>query len=263
MNAAKKALLIDLTRCIGCQLCVKACKEAHGLPQRDESHLSPTALTVVEERKGHFVRRLCMHCEDPTCASVCPVGALEKTAAGPVIYHPDRCMGCRYCLQACPFQVPRYEWDHLVPYVKKCDMCADRVARGETTACAAVCPVAATVFGDREQLLAEARRRIEENPAYVRRIYGTDEAGGTSVFFLSDVPFEQLGFASSLINQPMPTLSAAALNDVPVIVMVGASLLAALYWITERREKVALAEREGSAELSSVKRLHRGDQERS
>jgi formate dehydrogenase iron-sulfur subunit len=243
-NTSSKAILIDITRCIGCHACDAACKQLHNFPPDPEPALSDTALTVVQEREGKFVRRLCMHCQDPACASVCPVGALEKTAAGPVVYQADRCIGCRYCMLACPFQVPAYQWDRVAPFVVKCDMCAQRVARGEQPACTEACPVGAAVFGSRAEMLAEAQKRIRENPAYVPRIYGAEEVGGTSVLFLSDVPFEKLGFVTPPMQQPMPTLTATALGEVPTVVLVGGALLSALYWITQRRHEVALAEAE-------------------
>ncbi|MBA3916709.1 MAG: 4Fe-4S binding protein [Acidobacteriales bacterium] len=121
-----RSILVDVTKCIGCRSWEQACKEVHGFPLNTETKLSPTALTVIEERGDKFVRRMCMHCQEPARASVCLVGALKKTSAGPVTYDASKCIGCRYCLVACPFNVPRYEWSKLVPYVKKCDMCAER-----------------------------------------------------------------------------------------------------------------------------------------
>ncbi len=242
MRANPKAMLVDVTKCIGCRACQQSCKEAHGMPAGEEPALSATALTVVEQRGDKFVRRFCMHCQEPACASACPVGALKKTAAGPVVYEAKQCIGCRYCMIACPFQVPRYEWNQLVPYVKKCDMCAQRVGGGGIPACAEACPVGATIFGDRDEILAEAHKRIAENPAYVRKVYGEVEVGGTSVFHISDVPFEELGFVTAPMTQPMPTLSASALGEVPTVVLVGGSLLAGLYWFTQRKREVAAAE---------------------
>ena len=244
MRTNSKALLVDIPRCIGCRTCERTCKQTHNLPEEVEPELSATALTVVQERRDRFVRKLCLHCQDPACASACPVGALEKTVAGPVVYKADRCIGCRYCMLACPFSVPRYEWTKLAPYVKKCDLCAERVAAGGLPACVEACPVGAVVFGDRDEMLAEARRRIRENPAYIQRVYGEVEVGGTSVLFLSDVPFEQLGFVALPGQQPMPVLTASALQDVPTVVTMGCAILAALYWITQRREEVARAEAE-------------------
>src|SRR6185437_11776227 len=199
--------------------------------------------TAVEPRGDKFVRRMCLSCEDPACASVCPVGAIKKTAQGAVRYDGSKCIGCRYCMIACPNSVPKYEWSKLAPYVKKCDMCSERVAQGQQTACAEACPTGATFFGDRDQLLREARRRLDSDPNYVQRIYGEREFGGTSVLFISDVPFEKLGFTVVPSEEPpLPTLTASALGEVPTVVLVGGSLLAGLYWITQRRSEVALTE---------------------
>jgi formate dehydrogenase iron-sulfur subunit len=242
MHMKSKAMLIDITKCIGCQQCEQVCKQVHRFPGEHEPTLSATALTVIEERGDKFVRRLCMHCQDPACASACPVGALKKTEAGPVIYDGKKCIGCRYCMLGCPYSVPRYEWSKLSPYVRKCDMCAERVIAGKPTACAEACPVQATIFGDRDELLIEARKRIREDAKYVDRIYGSEEVGGASIFFISDVPFEKLGFITAPQTQPLPVLSASALAEVPTVVMVGGSLLAGLYWITQRRQQVAAAE---------------------
>jgi formate dehydrogenase iron-sulfur subunit len=236
-----RAILVDITKCIGCRSCEQACKELHGFPKDTEAKLSPTALTVIEEHGDKYVRRMCMHCEDPACASACLVGALKKTALGPVTYDGSKCIGCRYCLVACPFSVPRYEWTKLVPFVKKCDMCAARQMKGQPPACVEACPTGASIVGWRDEILEEAERRILGDAKYVKHIYGSEEAGGTSVFFISDVPFEKLGFVAAP-RQPMPALSAAALNDVPTVVLVGGSLLAGLYWITERRNEVARVE---------------------
>ena len=195
--ATTKAILVDITKCIGCRSCEQACKQIHGFPMDTEAKLSPTALTVMEQHGDRFVRRMCMHCEDPACASACLVGALKKTPFGPVTYDAAKCIGCRYCLVACPFSVPRYEWSKLVPLVKKCDMCAARQANGQPPACVEACPVQASIVGDRDEILEEAQRRILGDSKYVKHIYGSDEAGGTSVFFISDVPFEKLGFAAA------------------------------------------------------------------
>ncbi len=243
MSKQSKALLIDITKCVGCQQCSAACKAGHKQPGDPEPTLSATAFTALEPRGEKFVRRMCLHCEDPACASSCPVGAILKTAQGAVRYDGSKCIGCRYCMIACPFSVPKYEWSKLAPYVTKCDMCAERVLSGGQPACTEACPTGASLFGKREELLLEARKRIVENPGtYVNRIYGETELGGTSVFYISDVPFEKLGFIEPPAQQPLPTLSAAALAEVPTVVAIGGSVLAGLYWITERRKQVALAE---------------------
>jgi formate dehydrogenase iron-sulfur subunit len=249
MTTETRAILVDITKCIGCQQCSAGCKTAHQQPGDPEPTMSATAFTAVEPRGDKFVRRMCLHCEDPACASVCPVGAIKKTAQGAVRYDGSKCIGCRYCMIACPYSVPKYEWSKLAPYVVKCDMCAERVLGGQQPACVEACPTGASTFGRREDLLLEARKRIVENPGtYVDRIYGEYELGGTSVLYITDVPFEKLGFITPPAQQPLPTLSAAALGEVPTVVGVGGTLLAGLYWITERRKEVALAEARAAKE---------------
>jgi len=249
-----KGLLVDITRCIGCGACKDACVETNGLPKgADDSQLSDKRYTVVQEKavangQTRNVRRLCMHCESPTCASVCPVGAFHKTKNGPVLYDAGKCIGCRYCMMACPYGVPRYEWKSTNPRVRKCILCAPRLREGKPTACAEACPAEATVFGDRDELLAEAHRRIKDNPGqYVQQIYGEMEGGGTSVLFLSDVSFAELGFPANLPNHPMGEYTEAVLSKLPNVVIVGGSLLSGLYWIINRRmtltrERIAAAE---------------------
>jgi formate dehydrogenase iron-sulfur subunit len=184
-----------------------------------------------------------MHCAEPACVSVCPVGALQKTALGPVIYEEERCIGCRYCMLACPFQVPAYEWSEAFPRVRKCNMCYERQQAGKPTACSEACPTGATICGDREALVAEARRRIAEKPTvYFNRIYGLHEAGGTSVLMLSAVPFEQFGLPAQLPQQALPALTWRALSAVPNVAAIGSVLLGGVYWITHRREAVRAAE---------------------
>lgn len=241
-----KAILVDSTRCIGCGACVTACKEANGLPQDEARELSAVTFNVLESHGGVFVRKFCMHCQDPTCVSVCPVGALKKTAAGPVVYDADRCMGCRYCLMACPFGIPRYEWNAVfTPKVKKCTMCEPRQAKGLQPACTEVCPVQASIFGERDELLREAERRLKENPSgYVQHIYGKEEVGGTSVFYLSAVPFQALGLPANVPREPLPMYTFRVLSKIPNLVTFGGVILGGIWWITNRREQVARAEGE-------------------
>jgi len=241
----KKALLIDLTMCIGCNACQDACKTENGLPPGEETKLSDTAYTALEEHDGVYVRRMCQHCIDPTCASVCPVGAFTKTAEGPVLYDESKCIGCRYCIQACPFQVPRYEWSSTYPRVQKCRFCADRLKKGLQTACAEACPTGATKFGDRDDLIREAYDRMKAEPGkYVDRIYGLEEVGGTSVLYLSSVPFEELGFKTTLAQTPLPMLTWQALSKIPTVVSVGGVFLYGIWWITNRRTEVRRVETE-------------------
>ena len=246
-----KGLLIDVTRCIGCWECTNACAKANGLPQVDSltrakgGDLSENRFTVLKrvdlgDRGRRYVRRLCLHCLEPTCASVCPVGALRRTPEGPVTYAADKCIGCRYCIMACPHNVPRYEWSAASPRVRKCVMCAERVTRGESPACAAACPMGATAFGEREDLLEEARRRIAESPEmYTGEIYGEREGGGTGVLFLADTSFRTLGLAMDLPDHPLGANTDAVLSHLPDVMLIGGSLLFGLQWIIHRRDRLA------------------------
>jgi formate dehydrogenase iron-sulfur subunit len=235
----QRALLIDITRCIGCGACAEACKQTNGLPPEPEKQLSATAFTVLHEKGDHYVRELCRHCQQPTCVSVCPVGAFVKTPEGPVIYDGEKCIGCRYCMTACPFAVPRYEWTKRAPLVRKCVMCYDRVKEGKMTACSEACPAEATVFGWRDELLAEARRRINENPdGYFNSIYGEHEVGGTNVLFLSPVNFADLGFRTDLGNAALPPLTWEVLAKIPNFVVASGVVLGGLWWLINRRATV-------------------------
>lgn len=242
-----KALLYDATVCIGCKQCEQACAQKNKLRYDDtvaaEPRQSDHKYTVVLNKNDKFMRRLCMNCQEPACASVCPVGALQKTAAGPVTYDENKCMGCRYCMVACPFGVPKYEWSKVLPKVQKCTMCADRVAAGLQTACADLCPTGATKFGERDDLIQEAQQRIRDNPGqYVNHIYGLTEVGGTSVLLLSSVPFEEFGYRTDLSKDPLPILTYRVLSRIPDFVPLGGMLLGGVWWITHRREEVAAFE---------------------
>ena len=243
----KHALLIDIPLCIGCNACQGACKAQNQLPPGDEDHLSLTAFTALSNDNGTYVRHMCQHCEVPTCVSVCPVGALTKSADGPVAYDGDKCIGCRYCLQACPFHVPKYEWASTKPCIRKCNFCASRTSRGIQTACAEACPTGATKFGNRDELLAEAAARIKAEPGKrVARIYGEEDIGGTSMLYISPVPFEKLGFDTRLGRTPMPLLTMSALSKAPNVLTVGGVMLTGIWWITKRRDEVQAKEKPGN-----------------
>lgn len=235
----KYGLLFDSTRCVGCGACSAACKEQNQLPLPIESKPTAYTWTVVEQVNGHHMRKLCMHCEKPTCVSVCPVGAMQKTPSGPVVYDSKRCFGCRYCIMACPFGVPKYQWDRPIPVVGKCVMCAPRLEQGLPTACASVCPTGATLFGEREALVKEARARIAAEPSrYTDHIYGLEEVGGTSVLMLAAVPFGGLGLRVDLPKEDMPELTWEVLSHLPNVVTVAAVFLFGVHWITKRRTYV-------------------------
>jgi formate dehydrogenase iron-sulfur subunit len=241
------AILFDSTKCIGCRACESACSEKWGHPYDErlaaQEKLSANKLTTIQTKGERFMRKLCMHCLEPACASACPVSALYKTATGPVLYDAEKCIGCRYCMVACAFNVPTYEWDQRLPKVKKCNLCEERQVKGQPTACSEICPTEATITGEREKLIAEARKRIADNPGqYYPKVFGIEEVGGTSVLMLSAVPFEQMGLPGNLPKEALPAFTWRALSLVPSIVSVGSVLLGGVYWITHRREDVARAE---------------------
>lgn len=254
-----KAILYDATMCIGCKQCEAGCAQQNKLPYDDkvaaEQVQSDHKFTVVLSKNDKYMRKMCMHCEDPACASVCPVGALHKTKAGPVVYEEDRCMGCRYCMVACPFGVPKYEWSKVLPKVQKCIMCPERLAAGLPTACAEVCPTGATKFGEREELVKEAQSRIHENPAnYVPHVFGVEEVGGTSVLLLSGAPFEEFGFKpNEMPKDPLPLYTYRVLSRIPDFVPLGGMVLGGVWWITHRREEVAEAEGKGGEHKGGAK----------
>ncbi len=250
-HASDPALLIDVSRCSGCGACVTACKLQNGLRWReDQPWLGPDAelasvnwtavRTVDAGARGtiRYVKGQCMHCLEPACASACPVKALRKQPVGAVTYDVNRCIGCRYCLMACPFGVPTFEWDRPISKVSKCDLCFERVSRGEATACAAACPTKAITFGRRGELLEEARSRISAEPARYRpHVYGETEVGGTSVLYLSDVPFSELGLAQGLPERPLPDYTWQESRLIPPVAAGLGALLIALY---VRRRRVLL-----------------------
>ena len=252
---AMKAILQDNTRCIGCRACQVACKQWNQLPAekteffagpgyqnpKDLSAYTWTLITYNQvERRGRFDwvfgRLMCMHCNEPACASVCPVGALDKTPEGPVIYRASRCIGCRYCMMACPFQVPKFQWDIALPLIQKCTMCADRIAEGLEPACAKVCPTDAITFGDRDERIHEADKRIQLAPNdYIHHIYGKDEVGGTSVLHLSDVPFDTVGYRMDLPEKALVSFTSKAMKATPMVVVSLGIFLGVTYGIIKRR----------------------------
>jgi formate dehydrogenase iron-sulfur subunit len=255
-----KAILYDATLCIGCKQCESACAQQNELPYDDkiaaEAIQSEHKYTVVLASNDKFMRRLCMHCNEPACASVCPVGAFHKTAAGPVVYDVFKCIGCRYCMVACAFAQPKYEWGKLNPRVRKCIMCPDRLKQGRMTACAEACPTGATKFGERDALVAEAKDRLRQNPDnYLPHIYGLTEVGGTSVLMLSSVAFESYGLPdpAKLGETPMPDYTFRVLSKIPDFVPLWALVLGGVYWVTHRREAVALAEASGNSHKGGAK----------
>jgi formate dehydrogenase iron-sulfur subunit len=247
-----KAILTDVTKCIGCRECVIACKKTNDLDQEAprrwvlEDGLSARNWTSVLERPGGFVRKQCRHCLEPACVSVCPVAALQKRENGAVTYDSNRCMGCRYCMMACPFGIPRYDWESRVPTVRKCIMCHDRVVKGGQPACTEACPMHATIFGEREEILAEAHRRLQENPGlYIQKVWGEHEVGGTSVLYISNIDLGFLTYGQKLSDEPMPKLTAPAMEAVPFAFIGMGAFMTGLHWIIKRRMKKEAQQAEG------------------
>jgi formate dehydrogenase iron-sulfur subunit len=251
MTARDLGILTDITRCTGCERCVEACQEANDLPDEkpwrwvtqidDLSSARWTTVRAVPHASGtRYVRRQCRHCLDPECVSVCIVGALEKTPMGPVIYNRDICIGCRYCLIACPWEIPRYSWEDTVPYVQKCDFCFSRIMDGKVPACIEACPTEATIFGDRDALLAEAHRRIAAEPGrYIDRVWGETEVGGSSVLYISDVELNLTDLASGIsTDDPMPYRTTKILHKMPIVFVGMAAVMGGLHWIINRRQEL-------------------------
>jgi formate dehydrogenase iron-sulfur subunit len=238
------AILVDVTRCTGCEKCVAACVQGHRTdPERAEldrwqtgDGLSADRLTtVVRAAAGRFAKKSCMHCLEPSCVAACLVGGLTKSEEGPVLYDPAKCIGCRYCMIACPFHIPRYQWDQTVPLMQKCDMCFERLGSGQQPACVDACPNQALLFGDRRRLLKLAHRRIESGyPAYVQHVWGEKEFGGTSVLYVSDVDLAALDWPETF-PEPIPHLTESLIENTPFIGLGVAYSLLGINWVIRRR----------------------------
>lgn len=257
-----KGVLVDISRCMGCKACQTACKQWNdlpssrpefdnnlGFPAKMDGYTYTTVLHRVAKKDGkdtlRFAKQQCLHCLEPACASACFAKAFYKTPEGPVVYNPNLCVGCRYCMLACPFKIPKYEWDKVFPLVSKCQFCFDpdgkydRLGHGQAPACVDTCPTNALQFGERDELIKEAWRRIEENPAYVKRVYGEKEVGGTSWLYISDVPFETFGFRTDITETPLPEYTHNYLKYTPAIIAAWGGLLTLMYLYTKRRNDVA------------------------
>lgn len=250
-----KGVLVDLNRCMGCRACQVACKAWNDNPGEvtlclgcydNPPSLSADTWSIIqfdEQEEGGrlhwvFTKRQCMHCEHASCVSACPVSALQKLENGAVVYDGKRCIGCRYCMMACPFRVPKFEWDTPLPFIRKCTFCADRQAEGLEPACVKACPTDALTFGERAELVAEAHRRIAARPdKYVNHVYGEHEIGGTSWMYLSPVPFEALRFPT-LDTRPAAAWSEAAMIATPGVIVGAVALLSGVHWLTKRRMRL-------------------------
>ncbi len=268
-------ILYDATLCIGCKSCMVNCKKYNSMPggalhRKDgtipyeyrtsariydaptdlsdktlniiKAYRSGTGLNKDQEENGYsFVQQHCLHCLDPACVSVCPVGALHKKPdTGIVAYAAEKCIGCRYCQVACPFGVPRFEWGEASPRIVKCQLCNHRIAKGGYSACCEFCPTGASLFGKVTDLRQEAMRRLGLKPGsyydyplnrlgagrtiptrvagYNDHIYGLTEAGGTQYMLLAGVGFEKLGFNPRITDQVYPELTWEYIAKVPALI---------------------------------------------
>ena len=248
-NKEFMGILVDTTECVGCRSCEDACAEVHGFPEPDpdesvldnERKTSITQWTLINRYdigdEEIYVKRQCMHCNQPACAAACLTKAMLKTEDGPVIWREDKCMGCRFCMISCPFDIPKFEYDEWNPKIQKCNLCWDRLKEGEQPTCVEACPAEAITFGKRSDLIEEANRRIYTNPdKYVHHIYGEHEAGGTGYLYLSAVPFDQIGFRTDLGTTSYPEYTQDFLYSVPIILALFPPLLLAISNATKRDE---------------------------
>jgi Fe-S-cluster-containing dehydrogenase component len=290
-------MLYDATLCIGCKSCVVNCKSHNSMPKGaltfdeknpvsppyefstpekiwDDAHdLSSKTLNVIKVYRGgtavnkdtvengySFVKQHCLHCITPACVSACPVGALQKDPKnGVVFYVENRCIGCRYCQLACPFRIPKYEFDKTFPQVRKCQLCNHRYAEGKFSACCEFCPTGASIFGKVVDLRKEAQKRLTLKPGeeynfpvqtvdskeksrrtvsrYINHVYGMKEAGGTQYLLLAGVPFELLGFDKTITDQVLPDLTWAYISKIPAVIATVLIGGAATWAITKGRNK--------------------------
>ena len=255
-------LLHDTTLCVGCRSCEGACNKMNELPAPEHPiddpsvfeemrRVSAEAYTVVNRyRKGKdrtpavYRKHQCMHCNEPCCASVCFVAAFTKTPEGPVLYNPDVCVGCRYCITACPYYAPAYEHhEPFTPRVVRCTMCYPRIKKGQNPGCADACPMGAITYGRREELIAVARERIRKYPErYIDYLFGENDFGGTSWLTLAGIPFGELDLPEDTSYTPLPELTKGFLSVVPLVLTMWPGLLLGFYAFTKRREKVGREE---------------------
>ncbi|MDR0871143.1 MAG: 4Fe-4S dicluster domain-containing protein [Planctomycetaceae bacterium] len=287
-----KGVLVDLTKCIGCGSCSVACKlyndnkwvedraetggpraqlcdanwtvvrqvkldkDLNALPLSEKKVDAVSGATDSSNQVWRFVKTQCFHCAEPACVASCFAKALQKDENGATVYYPNSCVGCRYCMLACPFHTPKFEWEKPLPRITKCMFCSGRLKKGESPACVSVCPTNVMKYGDRDELLQEAKQIIAKSSGrYVEHVYGEEEVGGTAWIYISDVPFEQLGFrvmepknpnSYPLPRKALPHWTEPYMHWTPILGGIWGVVLAGLYIIT-RRNKVA-AEKNASSQ---------------
>lgn len=240
MTDHKFGFLIDASRCIDCRSCLVACSVENNVPmEHTRIWINETGVVGQFPELERFSAPFhCMHCTDPSCVSACTVGALQLNKDGIVIYDNERCIGCRYCMYACPFKVPNFEWEKRLALIVKCDMCVDRLEGGQQPACAATCPTQAIQFGTRQGMLDLAHARIDSQPdRYIDHVYGEFENGGTSTFYISPVPFEELGFPAAERGESPAHFNRLVTHGTPTVAAGVALGMSAAYLAIERQAK--------------------------
>ncbi|MEW5771986.1 MAG: sulfate respiration complex iron-sulfur protein HmcB [Thermodesulfobacteriota bacterium] len=257
------AVLFDATRCIGCRKCEEACNKVNELPKpqapfndikvlEKARRTDAETFTVVNKYQPAgaqapvFRKIQCNHCLEPACASACFVRAFKKNASGAVSYDASVCVGCRYCMIACPFNIPAYEYNEaLTPRIRKCTFCEPRLKEGKLPGCVEACPKEALLFGKRREIIRIARQRIMDNPGkYLDHIYGESEMGGTAWMTISGAPFNELGMREDLGNDTAGSYTSGALAAVPVVVGMWPVLLGGIYAVSKRKERIAEEEKQ-------------------
>ena len=257
-----QGVLYDSKLCIGCRKCEKGCNTVNELPapekpfedlsllkeKRRTDHKTFTVVNNYGAPEGSggekFSKIQCNHCLEPACAAACFVKAFKKTPSGAVVYDASICVGCRYCMIACPFEIPAYEYEEvLTPRVTKCTLCYPRISKGLLPGCVESCPTEALNYGKRSDLLKIARARISDNPGqYGDHIYGENEMGGTNWLYISAAPFEEIGLNEHLGTKPAIEYTAGTLSAVPIVVGLWPVFLTGAYAMTKRRQKVSREE---------------------
>jgi Fe-S-cluster-containing dehydrogenase component len=241
-------ILYDSTYCGGCQVCEIECADHYGFPWpedepvvgeiREPNETRRVAVSCYNTSKGEmYMRKACNHCNNPACASACLTKAMLKTDEGPVIWREKKCMGCRSCMIACPFDIPKFEYDSPNPKIQKCRMCFELLQDGQQPKCAENCPAEALLFGKRRDLIEIAKARIYDDPEnYNHAIYGEHEVGGTGVIYLASVPFEELGLRTDLGNVPYPEYNKTFLYSVPAVLILWPAILLGLHSAAKERK---------------------------
>jgi formate dehydrogenase iron-sulfur subunit len=238
-------MLYDASKCVGCRACQAGCKGWNKLPAEvadaagiyeSPRGLSAETWTVIKlAQQGEarsFFKYQCMHCDEASCVNVCPTGAAAHRGEF-VTFDQAQCIGCGYCVQACPFNVPHRSED--TGTARKCTFCIDRVSQGDWTACAAACPTGALIFGPRTELLTTAKERVEvlRTSGFAESsLYGEKELGGLGVLSILTLPPAAYG----LPDLPKDSTGRVTGQWASGILATGLAILLPAWFIVNRRE---------------------------